>query len=238
MLRGFESHPVHIENTNFINSCKGVKLGVKFVFYTIYKTTNLLNGKIYIGKHQTKDLNDGYMGSGINITRAIKKYGVQNFEKHILFVFQTEEEMNLKEAEIVDDEFVLREDTYNICAGGKGGWGYYNKNFDSGMKGKKQTVKQKNTAKKTMLALHNDLYNNASKKEEWKKSLIGRNPSFKGKTHNNETKEKMSAAKKGKYTGEKNSQFGTMWITNGKENKKIKKDSDIPDAWYKGRVKN
>ena len=37
--------------------------------------------------------------------------------------------------------------------------------------------------------------------------------------------------------GEKNSQFGTMWITNGRDNKKVKKDIDfIPEGWYKGRV--
>jgi hypothetical protein len=42
--------------------------------------------------------------------------------------------------------------------------------------------------------------------------------------------------RKPKNGGSKNSQFGTMWITNGIENKKIKKDLDIiPEGWYKGR---
>lgn len=202
------------------------------MFYTIYKTTNKINGKIYIGKHQTKDLDDGYMGSGININRAIKKYGIENFKKEILFVFETEKEMNEKEAELVNDEFVLREDTYNICAGGQGGWGYYNKNFENGMLGKSQSEKQKETARKTILSLHEELYNNEIQKQKWKKSLIGRNPSFKNKNHTEETKEKM---RKPKNKGNQNSQFGTMWITNGIENKKIRKDSTIPEGWYKGR---
>ena len=61
--------------------------------YVIYQVTNLLNGKIYIGKHETFDINDDYMGSGKLIKRAIKKYGVENFKKEILFDFETEEEM-------------------------------------------------------------------------------------------------------------------------------------------------
>jgi hypothetical protein len=96
------------------------------VFYTIYKITNKLDGKIYIGKHQTKDLNDNYMGSGKLITRAIKKYGIENFEKEILFVFNNETEMNLKEAELVSDEFVKEDTNYNLCPGGHGGFGYLN----------------------------------------------------------------------------------------------------------------
>lgn len=50
------------------------------IFY-IYKVTNIINGKYYIGQHRTKKLNDGYLGSGTNIIRAIKKYGKENFKK-------------------------------------------------------------------------------------------------------------------------------------------------------------
>lgn len=91
------------------------------MLYTIYKITNNLNGKIYIGKHQTLDANDSYYGSGNAIKAAIKKHGKENFTKEILFIFQTEEEMNNKEKELITEEFVLREDTYNLGVGGEGG---------------------------------------------------------------------------------------------------------------------
>ena len=54
------------------------------MFYTIYKITNNVNGKYYIGKHQTMDLNDGYMGSGKRIKLAIDKYGIESFIRNVV----------------------------------------------------------------------------------------------------------------------------------------------------------
>jgi hypothetical protein len=90
--------------------------------YLIYKITNTIDGKIYIGKHKTNNVDDDYMGSGKYLHRAIRKYGIENFMKEILFQFDNEADMNAKEAELVTEEFCLREDTYNIALGGKGGW--------------------------------------------------------------------------------------------------------------------
>jgi hypothetical protein len=90
-------------------------------YYTIYKTVNKINGKIYIGKHQCEDPFDDYIGSGILLQNAINKHGINNFEKTVLYIFDNEKEMNDKEIDIVNEEFVLREDTYNIALGGQGG---------------------------------------------------------------------------------------------------------------------
>jgi hypothetical protein len=76
------------------------------------------------------------MGSGKHLQHAAEKYGIENFEKEILFQFDNNEEMNAKEAELVTEEFCLREDTYNLCPGGKGGWGYINNNGIPKMHGK------------------------------------------------------------------------------------------------------
>ena len=91
------------------------------MLYTIYKITNILNDKIYIGKHQTMNPDDGYYGSGVALKNSIKIHGKENFKKEVLFVFDSEEEMNLKEKELITEEFVARSDTYNMGVGGEGG---------------------------------------------------------------------------------------------------------------------
>jgi hypothetical protein len=204
------------------------------MFYTIYKITNKLDGKLYIGKHQTKDLNDGYMGSGKHLKRAISKYGNENFEKEILFQYDNEAEMNSKEAELVTEEFCLREDTYNLCPGGKGGFGYINKNGLTPVNdgSERHRARMRRAGLNTIDKLH-EKFKDPDFYETWKLSLKGRPPSrgTMGKKYSEETKKKMSESR----TGSGNSQFGTMWITNGNENKKIKKEDLIPEGWYKGR---
>ena len=49
--------------------------------YLVYKIMNTVNGKIYIGAHKTKNIDDGYMGSGTLIQRAIKKYRFRELPK-------------------------------------------------------------------------------------------------------------------------------------------------------------
>lgn len=208
------------------------------MFYIIYKITNKVNGKVYIGKHQTENVDDGYMGSGKLIKRAIDKHGIENFEKEILFKFSTEEEMNAKERELVTEDFCSRNDTYNLCPGGQGGFGFINLNGKSintftdskiqimaSKKGTEALSKLNNDGewKKThSLATSNGL------KEKWKND----GHPWKGRKHTPETIAKM---KKPKNVMENNPNFGKMWITNGVDNKMIKRYADIPDGWRKGR---
>lgn len=89
--------------------------------YTIYRVTNQLNGKFYIGKHQTLNPNDRYFGSGKALRDAIKLHGKENFTKEVLFDFDTEAEMNVKERELVTEDLVADPKSYNMAVGGEGG---------------------------------------------------------------------------------------------------------------------
>ena len=208
------------------------------MFYTIYRTTNTVNGKYYIGKHQTKNLDDGYMGSGKLLKAAISKYGKENFHKEILHVVQTEKEMDLLEKILVVPD---QEINYNLCPGGRGGFGYLN---DGSEKHIERTKKGYEKVKSSML---NKDKNSINGKNNFKlkigifdtkyDALRGQwRASQKNKFHSEETKQKM---RKSKNKGSLNSQFGTCWITDGQENKKIKKeqlDIWIEKGYNKGRI--
>ncbi len=70
--------------------------------WIIYKTTCLKNNKIYVGQHKTKNINDGYMGSGKLIRRAFEKYGVDNFTREILCECDSREEACIREEYWID----------------------------------------------------------------------------------------------------------------------------------------
>lgn len=95
------------------------------MYYILYKITNLLNNKFYIGVHSTSNIDDNYMGSGKAITSAIKKYGIFNFKKDIIETFDNKDSMYLRESEIVTSELVANKLCYNQKRGGFGGWGKY-----------------------------------------------------------------------------------------------------------------
>lgn len=108
--------------------------------YIVYKTTNLINGKIYVGVHRTNvDVFDGYIGHGvtnrdkkktvlIGFPAAVRKYGYKNFKRETLFEYEDTEEGRKqayqKEEEIVNLDFVKSSKTYNLTIGGSGGLRY------------------------------------------------------------------------------------------------------------------
>ena len=88
------------------------------MYHFVYETTNLINGKKYLGKHSTKNLNDGYLGSGVLIKKAIKLHGSKNFHRTILKFFDSAEDACLFEASLVTEDIVKCDNYYNLLLGG------------------------------------------------------------------------------------------------------------------------
>lgn len=86
----------------------------------IYKTINLINGKIYIGQDSKND--PSYFGSGLILGKSIEKYGIKNFKKEIIEVCKTKQELNIREVFWID-KFKSTDKSigYNISKGGSGG---------------------------------------------------------------------------------------------------------------------
>ena len=195
-------------------------------FYFIYLTTNLINGKKYIGKHYGS-LDDGYLGSGKILQRAIAKYGKDNFYREILDFSQSEEENAEKEKYYIALFDACHNDLfYNIHEGGNGG------NTTAGM-----TLQEKQELSKKMSIRtrgdRNPMYGK-KRSEEWKQQhsywatyirdnsvyqteeyrarmsqlTSGENNGMYGKHHSEKSKQKMSINRKGKTAGSKNGMYG------------------------------
>ena len=119
----------------------------KVMNYIIYKTINSIDGKYYIGCHQTDNLNDGYLGSGKYLKKAIKKYGAENFRFEILYSVSSKEKMFELEQSIVNEDFVKDPLTYNLKIGGSGG----NPGIVGAFKGKKHSEEAKEKQRQASL---------------------------------------------------------------------------------------
>lgn len=216
--------------------------------FIIYKITNNTNGKIYIGAHKTDNLDDGYMGSGKVLKRAINKYGIDSFTKEILHIFDNTEDMFNMESTLVNEEFIKRADTYNIKEGGSGGFDYIN-NTGKNLYGKNGQfgygLENLDKGRETFLErMKNDEYRDKFIKKTSKGTkkyyIDGGVNTFKGKHHTDETKEKIGKANSKHQSGKGNSNYGNCWIYHPdlKQNKSIPRyelDQWLGEGWIKGR---
>jgi len=203
-------------------------------FHYIYQITNLLNNQFYIGMHSTIDLNDGYFGSGTRLKRSIKKYGIENFKMEILETLLTKEDLIKREIELVTNDLIKSDLCLNLKPGGSGG-------FCNEIHAKKA---QKSGGESLRLRAKQDPEFKLQLQQHVEKHLIpwgNENPhSFRWNDLNlsEDHKRKIGQANSIKQKGEMNSQFGTCWINNGLENKKIKKEdlqSYLLNNWITGR---
>jgi hypothetical protein len=182
--------------------------------------------------HSCSNLEDGYMGSGKRLRRSLNKHGIGNHTKEILEFLDDRESLRKREAEIINEELIQDPLCMNLQLGGGGGYiskeNQFNRSSSGGKSFAKSLRQDANLLEKVKINASMQL------KKLHTEGKINYN-TFTGKKHSEESKRKMSESSKGKGTKEKNSQFGTRWITDGIENKKIKKDEQIPDGWKLGR---
>lgn len=191
--------------------------------YIVYKTTNNVNGKIYVGVHKTENhmIFDGYLGSGIHLRNSIKKHGTDVFSREVLHIFNTQEEAYHKESEIVNDEFVKSNNTYNTALGGKLGDAMYG--WDNVNKSPNRTIISNNHSE-FMSGETNPMYGTVRKDHSTRMSGAGN--SFYGKPHSNDAKLTISTNRKGKGVGVNNSMF-KGWIHTPSGKFATKKDAKL-----------
>jgi len=155
----------------------------------VYITTNIINGKKYIGQKIFDNRWKSYLGSGIHLKSAIKKYGKENFSREIIAIAYSKEELNKLEIMFIKEhDAVKSNDYYNISSGG---------GTNAGLKMSEETRKKMSEANKGQKCY---MYGKP-KSEETRKKLSLAN---KGKKLSKETKKKIGDAKR----GEKNHNYG------------------------------
>lgn len=181
---------------------------MKYIYYC-YRTTNLVNGNFYIGKHKQEfGFIDSYLGSGKVIQRAIKKYGVQNFKKEILSFHTSDEEALLEEKRILTCDVVNDKKCYNLKPGGEGG----------SVKGRKMTKESIDKRTKAQTGL--------CRSEETKQRM---STAQKGKILSEEHKQKLSLA----LSGENHPLYGKPCSEERKE--KIRNSQSGENGYWSGK---
>lgn len=209
-------------------------------YHFIYKTTNLVNKKFYVGMHSTKNLNDGYLGSGKLLWHSIRKYGLKCHKREILEFLPSRATLERREAEIVNEDLLANPLCMNLKVGGTGGWDHCNFSQKEIDKRCWQWVKAHSDKLKCDEEYRRKISSVMSKavrrRIESGEKLFGdkQGLGFLGKSHTEETKQKM---RKSKNRGKANSQFGTRWIYSleTKTSKRINKEDPLPDGWFEGR---
>jgi group I intron endonuclease len=189
----------------------------------VYKTTNLMNGKIYVGQDSKNDKN--YLGSGDLIKRAIKKYGKLNFKKETLVICHNQTELNEAERFWIK-ELKTVEFGYNIALGGTNGTMLNRKHTENTrqlIRDSREGIVFSDKHKENLRLAHigKTASNETKEKMSKKQKLIIRKPmseetkekirnSKKGVKASNETKEKMSKS----HTGVNNHFYGKTHSVN------------------------
>lgn len=174
----------------------------------IYKLTNTVTGKSYIGKSKFIDrvINRKYQGSGILIKKMINQYGWNNFKTEIIDYALTREELNQREIFWIERDNSLIPNGYNMTKGGDGGIpsDEVRKKISESGKGRKFSENHKRKISESQLGELNHNYSKKASKEtrsKMSKSKLG-NTINRGRTMPKEVKEKISNTLSGKVFSE------------------------------------
>lgn len=213
-------------------------------YHYIYKTTCQVTGKFYIGMHSTDDLDDGYLGSGKILGYSIGKHGRENHKKEILEFCETRDDLKKREAEVVNEELLANPLCINLKYGGEGGWDHIgNRNLTSEkFQRYRDSGKLAENGRLARQSFTPEIKSRRARKA-WQTSYeVMCEASLNGvqamaSTAANE-KRKTTFRERGHQRGEKNSSFGTCWVTNGVKPVKIKKeqlDGYLANGYRRGR---
>jgi hypothetical protein len=184
--------------------------GTRKKYHYIYKTTNTLSGRYYIGMHSTDDLNDGYLGSGTLLRRSINKHGKENHSIEILEYLNSREELAAREREIVSLQEIAKKECMNLKVGGDGGFTLEQARNGGKLSGARHAEKMKNDPefKKRI----SEGVGRASKErflqDRVNYPLVKHRADWTGRNHSQESIAKMQEVKKGHGKGSENSQYG------------------------------
>lgn len=199
-------------------------------YHFTYKTTNLINNRYYLGMHSTNRIDDGYLGSGKRLYYELNKYGRDNFKFEILKQFDSREELVQAEINLITEQDVQNPNCLNLKLGGSGG--FTKENWEKGQEASRSFMKEQwkdPEYRERMIRVRQEGVKRLHREGKVKYDT------FRGKRHSLETIQKMKQSHKDQGKGASNSQYGTCWITNEEENKKIHKENPIPEGWRLGR---
>lgn len=163
----------------------------------VYKTTNNKNGKIYIGQHSTENLDDGYLGSGVVLQKAIIKYGKENFSREIITYVDTQEDLDRTEEIFIKHyiHIVGKDEMYNVAENAVGGAFFKDCHHSDKTRQKlSDALKGRHLPEEHKIKISKTLKGRQFSEETRQKM----SESMKGIIRSNETRQKLSDALKGR----------------------------------------
>lgn len=219
-------------------------------YHFIYKTTCLTTEKFYVGMHSTDNLDDGYLGSGKILGYSRKKYGDESHRLEILEHCDSRDELKRREKEIVNEDLLADPLNMNLMFGGEGDWRAVNARLTPEQRTKAGLAggfanrdKWSEETKKRVSEINSIISSDYQAKFRHEHPELAaeftRRACEGARTAESIAKRKNTFKERGHSQGEKNSQFGTCWVTPpGEKPIKIRKeflDEFIKNGYLLGR---